>query len=66
VPGPARRASAASSNAPSTTRSQAKKTGGMPPSTATRMNRYGIPQRTETAAKAVQARALIARISQVA
>src|SRR5579871_3586158 len=62
---PAREAIASTQSAPSVIRVQARKTGGMPPSSATRMNRYGIPQRTVTAQKAAQARALMARISQV-
>ena len=44
--------------APSTTRTHARKAGGTPSSTATLMNRYGIPQSVETAAKAAHARAL--------
>src|SRR5215210_7944262 len=45
--------------AASTTRTQATNAGDMPPSTATLMNRYGIPHRTDMAAKPAQARALI-------
>src|SRR5919202_5542863 len=41
------------------TRAQARNAGGTPSSTATLMNRYGIPHSAETAAKAPQARALM-------
>jgi hypothetical protein len=54
---PARAASASSTAAPSTTRPQASVAGVRPPSTPSLMNRYGIPQRVETAAKIDQARA---------
>src|SRR3954447_17117878 len=57
---PARAASASRTAAPSSTRAHARNAGGMPSSTATLMNRYGMPQRVDTAAKAAHARALIA------
>src|SRR4051794_38883224 len=41
------------------TRAQARNAGGTPSSTATLMNRYGMPHSAETAAKAPQARALM-------
>ena len=53
---PARWASASRTAAPSHTRVHARNAGGTPSSTATLMNRYGMPQRVETAANAVQAR----------
>ena len=56
---PARHASASSTAPPRTTRTQARTRGGTPSSTATLMNRYGMPQRVETAANAIQARALM-------
>ena len=56
---PARQASPSSTAAPSTIRTHASSAGGTPSSTATLMNRYGMPHRVETAAKAIQARALM-------
>ena len=55
---PARHASPSSTAPPSTIRTQARNTGETPSSTATLMNRYGIPHSVETAAKAAHARAL--------
>src|SRR5919202_324741 len=45
--------------APIATRAQARNAGGTPSSTATLMNRNGMPHSAETAAKAPQARALM-------
>src|SRR3954447_25112343 len=59
---PARAASASRTAAPSSTRAHARNAGGMPSSTATLMNRYGMPQRVDTAAKAAHARALMGAI----
>src|SRR5512132_2027125 len=42
-------------------RTKARNAGGTPSSTAILMNRYGMPQRVDTAAKAAQARGLTAR-----
>ena len=55
---PSRQLSASSTAAPSTTRTQARNAGETPSSTAILMNRYGIPQRIETAANAAHARPL--------
>src|SRR5919204_1929330 len=45
--------------APSTRRAQERKKGEMPSSTAILMNRYGTPQMSESAAKAIHPRRLI-------
>ena len=56
---PARCASTSSTAAASTTRDQATNAGESPSSTATLMNRYGIPQRTDIVANPAHARAVI-------
>src|SRR3954452_14246967 len=48
-----------STTAAKPTRDHATNPGGTPSSTATLMNRYGIPQRIDMVAKAAQARGLI-------
>src|SRR3954465_14114294 len=58
---PARRASASSTAAASTTRDQARNAGGTPSSTATLMNRYGTPQIVDIAKKPAHARTLMQR-----
>ena len=63
---PAAPGHAATITAPREIRAHARNSGGMPPSTATRMNRYGIPHSTDTAANAAHARAFTDRLSQVA
>lgn len=57
---PARQPSSRSTTAPSVIRPQASVNGVIPPRTAMRTNRYGMPQMTEAAANAPQARRLIA------
>src|SRR3954469_19580221 len=58
---PMRQASGTRTAAPTAQRLQARNAGGTPSSTASLMKRYGMPQRVETAAKAAQERAVIAR-----
>src|SRR4051812_35575078 len=55
---PERQASASSSAAPMVTRTQARKIGGTPSSTATLMNRYGTPHSTARVKNPAHARAL--------
>ena len=57
---PARHASPSSTTAASTMRDQARKIGGTPSSTASLMNRYGIPHSVAIAANAAHARELMA------
>src|SRR3954469_11032215 len=58
---PARQANASRTDAPRTARAQATTAGGTPSSTAILMNRYGMPQTVDMAAKPAHARALMAR-----
>src|SRR6476620_5772460 len=63
---PIRHATGTSTAAPTAHLLHARKAGGTPSSTASLMNRYGMPQRVETAAKAAQARGVTWRFSQEA
>jgi hypothetical protein len=55
---PARHASPSSTAAPITTRTQVTNAGGSPSSTATLINRYGVPHSVETPTNAAHARPL--------
>ena len=60
---PARHAITPTMIAASAMRTHARKSAGVPPSSAMRMKRYGIPQSTETAANASHARGVTPRLS---